>query len=468
MIIAAADGSALGNPGPAGWAWYVDDDCWAAGGWKHATNNQGELKAVLELFRATAHVDDELLVLCDSQYVINAVTKWMPGWKRKGWRKADGKPVMNVELLQELDEALAGRRYRFEWVRGPRRPPAQRGGRRRGPAPSPRPTSAAASRSRPVPAGPAARPRPRPRSADSSRRIELDRRRRRHPPTSPMADADADDAALFSLDEVPAAWHTLTLELSTEEHDRLLQRARSRGPLTRGLPARPDLSAGGRAAQAGEWNRCCAATRPSLDDRPRRRPRHPTPGSAAPPARCPRSPSARSRPRPDDPGGRPMPTRTRVKSPRVGRLRDVADAVVAAVPAALLQAHGVERDVELVVHDDEPLDRERVELHAAPPRARPTCSCSRWAWRSRASGRRGGGTPRRRATASCGVLNVAPRRDASSSATIWPTLCRLPAYCAPGLPSPTTSQVFSATASSFRRGRSDRRGPWSAFSAGAR
>ena len=118
MIIAAADGSALGNPGPAGWAWYVDDDCWDAGGWKHATNNQGELKAVLELFRATAHLDDELLVLCDSQYVINAVTKWMQGWKRKGWRKADGKPVMNLELLQELDSALATRRYRFEWVKG--------------------------------------------------------------------------------------------------------------------------------------------------------------------------------------------------------------------------------------------------------------------------------------------------------------------------------------------------------------
>ena len=118
MITAAADGSALGNPGPAGWAWYVDDTTWAAGGWPHATNNQAELKAVLELFRATAHLDEDLLVLCDSQYVINCITKWMPGWKRKGWRKADGKPVMNVDLLQELDDELAGRRYRFEWVRG--------------------------------------------------------------------------------------------------------------------------------------------------------------------------------------------------------------------------------------------------------------------------------------------------------------------------------------------------------------
>ncbi|NYE96341.1 ribonuclease HI [Psychromicrobium silvestre] len=118
-IIAAADGSALGNPGPAGWAWYVDDNCWRAGGWPHGTNNQGELMAVLDLFRATAHVSEEQLhILCDSQYVINCVTKWMPGWKRKGWRKADGKPVLNVDLLREIDAALKGRHYEFEWVKG--------------------------------------------------------------------------------------------------------------------------------------------------------------------------------------------------------------------------------------------------------------------------------------------------------------------------------------------------------------
>jgi ribonuclease HI len=118
-ITAAADGSALGNPGPAGWAWYVNDDCWRAGGWPHGTNNQGELMAVLDLFRATAHLPQEdLRILCDSQYVINSITKWMPGWKRKGWRKADGKPVLNVELLKELDRELAGRKYTFEWVKG--------------------------------------------------------------------------------------------------------------------------------------------------------------------------------------------------------------------------------------------------------------------------------------------------------------------------------------------------------------
>ncbi|MFJ4208374.1 RNase H family protein [Paenarthrobacter sp. NPDC089675] len=118
-IIAAADGSALGNPGPAGWAWYVDDSCWRAGGWPHGTNNMGELMAVLDLFRSTAHIPQEdLRILCDSQYVINCITKWMPGWKRKGWRKADGKPVLNVDLLKDIDQAIQGRKYTFEWVKG--------------------------------------------------------------------------------------------------------------------------------------------------------------------------------------------------------------------------------------------------------------------------------------------------------------------------------------------------------------
>ena len=118
-ITAAADGSALGNPGPAGWAWVVDESQWRAGGWPRATNNQGELMAVLDLLRATAdRADEGLHILCDSQYVINSVTQWMPGWKRRGWRKADGKPVLNRELLEQLDEALAGRQVKFEWVKG--------------------------------------------------------------------------------------------------------------------------------------------------------------------------------------------------------------------------------------------------------------------------------------------------------------------------------------------------------------
>lgn len=117
-ITAAADGSALGNPGPAGWAWFIDESTWRAGGWPRATNNQGELMAVLDLLHSTAGTNEPLHILCDSQYVINSVTQWMPGWKRRGWRKADGKPVLNRELLEALDAALQGRDVRFEWVKG--------------------------------------------------------------------------------------------------------------------------------------------------------------------------------------------------------------------------------------------------------------------------------------------------------------------------------------------------------------
>ncbi|MFD5224200.1 ribonuclease H [Microbacterium sp. NPDC058342] len=117
-ITAAADGSALGNPGPNGWAWYIDDERWAAGGSPHGTNNQGELRAVLELLRATAGVDEKLLIECDSRYVIDSVTKWMPGWKRRGWRKSDGGPVLNRELLEGIDEAMRGRDVEFSWVKG--------------------------------------------------------------------------------------------------------------------------------------------------------------------------------------------------------------------------------------------------------------------------------------------------------------------------------------------------------------
>lgn len=117
-ITAAADGSALGNPGPNGWAWYIDDANWAAGGSPHGTNNQGELRAVLELLRATAGTDEKLLIECDSRYVIDSVTKWMPGWKRRGWRKSDGGAVLNRDLLEGIDEALRGRDVEFSWVKG--------------------------------------------------------------------------------------------------------------------------------------------------------------------------------------------------------------------------------------------------------------------------------------------------------------------------------------------------------------
>ncbi len=120
-ITAAVDGSSLGNPGPGGWAWAVSADCWDAGGWPLATNNLGELTAVLELLRATAaagRAEEPLHVLADSQYAINTVTKWRHGWKKRGWQKADKKPIANLETIQAIDHEIAGRTVTFEWVKG--------------------------------------------------------------------------------------------------------------------------------------------------------------------------------------------------------------------------------------------------------------------------------------------------------------------------------------------------------------
>lgn len=120
QIVVACDGSALVNPGPAGWAWYIDDDCWAAGGEPHATNNAMELMAVLRFLEAVAHVPHEpTLIRCDSQYVINGLTTWWRGWVRKDWKNAKGEAVKNPELFQANLTLLAERTAtRFEWVKG--------------------------------------------------------------------------------------------------------------------------------------------------------------------------------------------------------------------------------------------------------------------------------------------------------------------------------------------------------------
>jgi ribonuclease HI len=118
MIHAAIDGSSLGNPGPSGWAWYVDDSCWAAGGWAYGTNNKGELQALIELLEATKHSEEPLLIYCDSRYVIDSCQKWIPQWKKRGWRTADNKTVKNLDQMKAIDLAVKGRDFTFQWVHG--------------------------------------------------------------------------------------------------------------------------------------------------------------------------------------------------------------------------------------------------------------------------------------------------------------------------------------------------------------
>lgn len=119
-IIAACDGASKGNPGPAAWAWVVADTAgepvrWEAGPLGTATNNVAELTALERLLAATDPAVP-LEIRMDSQYAMKAVTTWLPGWKRKGWKTAAGKPVANQELVAGIDALLGGRDVEFKYV----------------------------------------------------------------------------------------------------------------------------------------------------------------------------------------------------------------------------------------------------------------------------------------------------------------------------------------------------------------
>ncbi|MFI1441850.1 ribonuclease H [Streptomyces fructofermentans] len=119
-VIAACDGASKGNPGPAGWAWVIADGTgtpaqWEAGPLGTATNNVAELTA-LERLLATVDPSVPLEIRMDSQYAMKAVTTWLPGWKRKGWKTAAGKPVANQGLVVRIDELLDGRSVEFRYV----------------------------------------------------------------------------------------------------------------------------------------------------------------------------------------------------------------------------------------------------------------------------------------------------------------------------------------------------------------
>ena len=81
-LVAATDGSCLRNPGPGGWCWYVNDDCWGAGGEADTTNNRMELLAVAALLESLP-AGRPVHIMADSSYVIDALTKWRHGWKRQ-------------------------------------------------------------------------------------------------------------------------------------------------------------------------------------------------------------------------------------------------------------------------------------------------------------------------------------------------------------------------------------------------
>ncbi|MGC8463965.1 MAG: ribonuclease H family protein [Acidimicrobiales bacterium] len=119
LTVVYTDGACRGNPGPGGWAWAVAGGSpWASGGEPHTTNQRMEVTAVL---KALGTLPGDLRVVSDSTYVVNCFRqRWWQGWRRKGWKNAQGKPVANRDLWEPLVATVvdSGRTVEFTWVKG--------------------------------------------------------------------------------------------------------------------------------------------------------------------------------------------------------------------------------------------------------------------------------------------------------------------------------------------------------------
>jgi ribonuclease HI len=117
------DGACTGNPGPGGWGvvvYFSDGSTHEMGdAYPQTTNNRMEMQAAIAAleFLQESGQSQPITLYSDSEYLINSVTKWVKGWKNKGWKKSDGKPVLNQDLLETLDR-LNNSKVRWEYVRG--------------------------------------------------------------------------------------------------------------------------------------------------------------------------------------------------------------------------------------------------------------------------------------------------------------------------------------------------------------
>src|SRR5215207_10707745 len=122
-ITIAFDGACLGNPGPGGYGAILINERTkrekiVRGGEQVTTNNRMELRAAIEALNAL-RPGAFVTMIGDSEYVLKGMTEWMQGWKAKGWRTAQRKPVKNVELWQALETAAAQHaEVRWTWTRG--------------------------------------------------------------------------------------------------------------------------------------------------------------------------------------------------------------------------------------------------------------------------------------------------------------------------------------------------------------
>lgn len=114
------DGSCLGNPGPGGYGAllrYKGHEKALSEGFFLTTNNRMELLAAIVALETLKRPCD-IVLTTDSQYVRQGITQWIHNWKRRGWRKADKSPVVNVDLWQRLDAAITRHQIDWQWVKG--------------------------------------------------------------------------------------------------------------------------------------------------------------------------------------------------------------------------------------------------------------------------------------------------------------------------------------------------------------
>lgn len=119
-VIAYTDGACSGNPGPGGWGailTFNGESRELSGGEATTTNNRMELMAAISALEALKK-PSAIRIVTDSKYVLDGLTKWIKGWKAKGWKTADGKPVKNQDLWLRLDAAAAVHKVKWEWVKG--------------------------------------------------------------------------------------------------------------------------------------------------------------------------------------------------------------------------------------------------------------------------------------------------------------------------------------------------------------
>ena len=119
-VVIYSDGACSGNPGPGGWGAvmisgeHVRDIC---GGEPATTNNRMELMAAIQALEALKK-PCKVELHTDSQYVMKGISEWIHGWKRRGWKTADNKPVKNDDLWRRLDAARARHDVSWNWVKG--------------------------------------------------------------------------------------------------------------------------------------------------------------------------------------------------------------------------------------------------------------------------------------------------------------------------------------------------------------